>query len=126
MKLKIKIVGLLMVLYSHVFIWIEATKFSACNIDDRWETFRCANINPFVDDKTVILTATGGLQWPDDLFCLGIRNSLKVSGTYQMSTQLITVAPRIGQRSIGLAFNAADDNNFDFILLRFKLIFILQ
>ena len=126
MKLTIEIVGSLMVLYNLVLIRIEATKFSACNIDNRWETFRCANINPFVDDKTVILTATGGLQWPDDLFCIGIRNNLKVSGTYKMSTQMITVAPRIGQRSIGLAFNAVDENNFDFILLRFKLVLILQ
>ena len=35
-----------------------------------------------------------------------------------MSSQLINVAPQIGERNFGLVFNAEDEKNYDFVYLR--------
>ena len=99
---------------------IDATAFSNFNLDTNWDTYLCANVNPIVDEKSIILTATG-LQ-SDNLPCVGLRKNLKISGEYQMSSQLINVAPQIGERNFGLVFNAEDEKNYDFVYLRFVIL----
>ena len=110
-------------LYIHVFLGnikiLDATAFSNFNLDTNWGTYLCANENPIVDEKTVIITATG-LE-PSSLPCLALRKNLKISGEYHMSSQLINVGPAIGERNFGLAFNAIDENNYDFVYLRFVI-----
>ena len=96
---------------------MNATAFSNFNLDTNWDTYLCANVNPIVDEKTIILTATG-LQ-SNNLPCIGLRKNLKISGEYQMSSQLINVGPLIGERNYGLVFNAEDEKNYDFVYLRF-------
>ena len=98
---------------------IDATSFSNFNLDTNWDTYLCANVNPIVDEKSVILTATG-LQ-SNNLPCVGLRKNLKISGEYEMSSQLINVSPQIGERNFGLAFNAEDEKNYDFVYLRFVI-----
>merc|ERR1712179_778877 len=98
---------------------VQSSAFSSFNMDTNWDTFQCANENPIVDEKTIILTATG-LKWPKDLFCLALRKNLKVSGGYEISSQLVNVAPRSGERNIGFAFNVKDENTYDFAFLRYK------
>ena len=93
----------------------DATGLASFDLETNWNTIQCANQNPIVDEKTIILTATG-LVWPRDLFCLALRKNLKVSGEYEMSSQLLNVA---GNQSIGFAFNAKDENNYDFAYLRY-------
>ena len=110
-------------LFLHVFLGnverLDATAFSNFNLDTNWDTYLCANENPIVDEKTVILTATG---LPTSyLPCIGLRKNLKISGEYQMSSQLINVGPPNGERNFGLAFNAIDENNYDFVYLRFVI-----
>jgi len=97
---------------------VHSAAFSSLNLDTNWDTFQCANENPIVDEKTIILTATG-LNWPQDLFCLALRKNLKVSGGYEISTQLVNVAPRSGERNIGFAFNVKDENSYDYAYLRY-------
>ena len=109
--------------FLHVFLCnierLDATAFSNFDLDTNWDTYLCANENPIVDEKTVILTATG---LPTSyLPCLGLRKNLKISGEYQMSSQLINVGPPRGERNFGLAFNAKDENNYDFVYLRFVI-----
>ena len=110
-------------LFLHVFLGnverLDATAFSNFNLDTNWDTYLCANENPIVDEKTVILTATG--LKPSSLPCLALRKNLKISGEYHMSSQLINVGPAIGERNFGLAFNAKDENNYDFVYLRFVI-----
>ena len=110
-------------LFLHVFLCnverLDATAFSNFNLDTNWDTYLCANENPIVDEKTVILTATGLPS--NSLPCLGLRKNLKISGEYQMSSQLINVGPPNGERNFGLAFNAIDENNYDFVYLRFVI-----
>ena len=96
---------------------VQSSAFSSFNMDTNWDTFQCANENPTVDEKTIILTATG-LNWPQDLFCLALRKNLKVSGGYDISTQLVNVAPRSGNRNIGFAFNVKDENSYDYACLK--------
>jgi len=108
-------------LFLHVFLFdierLDATAFSNFDLDTNWDTYLCANENPIVDEKTVILTATG---LPTTyLPCLGLRKNLKISGEYQMSSQLINVGPANGERNFGLAFNAIDENNYDFVYLSY-------
>ena len=98
---------------------IDATAFSNFNLDTNWDTYLCAKVNPIVDEKSIILTATG-LQ-SNNLPCVGLRKNLKISGEYEMSSQLINVAPQIGERNFGLAFNAEDEKNYDFVYLRFVI-----
>ena len=97
----------------------DATAFSNFNLDTNWDTYLCANVNPIVDEKSIILTATG-LQ-SNNLPCVGLRKNLKISGEYEMSSQLINVAPQIGERNFGLAFNVEDEKNYDFVYLRFVI-----
>jgi len=97
---------------------VHSAAFSNFNLNTNWDTFQCANENPIVDEKTIILTATG-LNWPKDLFCLALRKNLKVSGGYDISTQLVNVAPRSGNRNIGFAFNVKDENSYDYAYLRY-------
>jgi len=108
-------------LFLHTFLCnierLDATAFSNFNLDTNWDTYLCANENPIVDEKTVILTATG---LPTSyLPCLGLRKNLKISGAYQMSSQLINVGPPRGEHNFGLAFNAIDENNYDFVYLSY-------
>ena len=108
-------------LFLHVFLCnverLDATALSNFNLDTNWDTYLCANENPIVDEKTVILTATGLKS--SSLPCLALRKNLKISGKYQMSSQLINVGPPRGERNFGLAFNAQDENNYDFVYFRF-------
>ena len=99
---------------------LDATAFSNFNLDTNWDTYLCANENPIVDEKTVILTATGLPS--NSLPCLGLRKNLKISGEYQMSSQLINVGPPRGERNFGLAFNAKDEHNYDFVYLRYVIL----
>merc|ERR1712136_471902 len=108
-------------LFLHVFLCnierLDATAFANFDLDTNWDTYLCANENPIVDEKTVILAATG---LPTTyLPCLGLRKNLKISGEYQMSSQLINVGPPRGERNFGHAFNAIDENNYDFIYLSY-------
>jgi len=108
-------------LFIHVFLCNikihDATAFSNFNLDTNWGTYLCANENPIVDEKTVILTATGLPS--NSLPCLGLRKNMKISGEYQMSSQLINVGPPNGERNFGLAFNAKDEYNYDFVYLSY-------
>ena len=91
----------------------------SCNGDFQWNTFRCSNINPMMDEKTILLSSIGSVEWPEDLFCLAIRRNLKVSGAYQITSQLLSIAPNSGRGEAGIAFNVKDQFNFDFAVLRF-------
>ena len=91
----------------------DATGLASFDLDTNWNIIRCTNQSPIVDEKTIILVATG-LIWPQDLFCLAMRKNLKMSGEYEMSSQLLNVA---GNQSIGFSFNAKDENNYDFAYL---------
>ena len=95
---------------------VDATSFSNFNLGTNWDTYLCANENPIVDDKTIILIATG-LRF-DNLPCVALRKNLKISGKYQLSSQLINVGPPTGERNFGLVFNAEDEKNYDFAYLR--------
>jgi len=110
-------------LFIHVFLCnikiLDATAFSNFNLDTNWGTYLCANENPIVDEKTVILTATGLPS--NSLPCLGLRKNMKISGEYQMSSQLINVGPPNGERNFGLAFNAKDEYNYDFVYLSYDI-----
>ena len=105
-------------LVGYHLVMIQSAAFSSLDLDTNWNTFQCANENPIVDEKTIILTATG-LKWPKDLFCLALRKNLKVSGGYEISAQLINVAPRSGECNIGFAFNVKDENSYDYAYLRY-------
>ena len=111
-------IGYLLVLYVAKFDVgiVYATSLSNFDLETNWDTYLCANGNPIVDEKTVIIVATGLTS--ETLPCLAMRKNLKISGRYQISTQLINVAPPIGQRNFGLAFNAKDENNYEFAYLR--------
>ena len=95
---------------------IDATSFSNFNLETNWDTYLCANENPTVDEKTIILTATD--LKPPNLPCVALRKNLKISGKYQMSSQLINVGPPTGERNFGVVFNAEDEKNYDFAYLR--------
>ena len=98
---------------------INAVSFSNFNLDTEWNTYLCANENPIVDKETIIITATG--LKPTNLPCIALRKNLKISGKYQISSQLINVGPPIGERNFGLIFNAEDEKNYDFVYLRLIL-----
>ena len=91
----------------------------SCNGDCRWNAFRCSNINPMMDEKTILLSSIGSVEWPEDLFCLAVRRNLKVSGAYQITSQLLSIATNSGRGEAGIAFNVKDQFNFDFAVLRF-------
>ena len=95
---------------------INAVSFSNFNLDTEWNTYLCANENPIVDKETIIITATG--LKPTNLPCIALRKNLKISGKYQISSQLINVGPPTGDRNFGLVFNAEDEKNYDFVYLR--------
>ena len=122
--LKVGYFNLFLVLYfgtSQVVI-TNAAAFSNFNLDTNWNTYLCANDNPLVDEKTVILTATGLEN--DSLPCLALRKNLKISGKYEISSQLINVGPPTGERNFGLVFNAEDEKNYDFAYLRSLIYYI--
>ena len=87
-----------------------------------WDTYRCTNIQPIVDSKTIILIAKG--KFPEDKFCHSIRRDLKVSDglAYTMSAEFLIVSGRRSQgkplANSGFAFNYWDDNNYDFVFLQ--------
>jgi len=84
-----------------------------------WDTYRCSNIDPIVDSKTIILVAKGA--FPVDQFCHAVRRDLKVSDdtAYTMSVDLFNVFGQFLPNSrtmfghIGFAFNYWDDQNYD-------------
>merc|ERR1712080_529622 len=80
--------------------------------DDKWETRRCANLNPYVDENTIILIAERNSQWNKDKFCHAIRKNLKVSGQYEMSVDFLWGS---GGQYPGLIFNMWDKCNYDWI-----------
>ena len=108
-----------------LFLWIAVihvedvitTSLSNFNLETNWDTYLCANENPIVDEKTIILAATGLKS--DNLPCIALRKNLKISGKFQVSSQLINVGPPIGERNFGLIFNAEDEKNYDFAFIRF-------
>ena len=104
--------------YSQVCV-ADAVPFSNFNLDTNWDTYLCSNPNTIVDEKTIIITATGLKS--DDLPCLALNKNLKISGKYQISSQLIKVGPTTGESNFGLVFNVKNDNNYDFVYLRFVL-----
>ena len=118
MMAKDMLLGSLLILWIALFQVdnIEATSLSNFNLETNWDTYLCANENPIVDEKTIILTATG-LRF-DNLPCVALRKNLKISGKYQLSSQLINVGPTTGERNFGLVFNAEDEKNYDFVYLR--------
>jgi len=85
-----------------------------------WDTYRCSNINPIVDSKTVILIAKG--TWPEDQYCHTIRRDLKVSDNtaYTMTVDFINISGgtngNVGH--VGLVFNYWDDQNYDILFKR--------
>ena len=95
---------------------IEVVSVSNFNLDTNWDTYLCANENPIVDEKTIILTATGLKS--NSLPCLALRKNLKISGKYEITSQLINIGPPTGERNFGLVFNAEDKKNYDFAYLR--------
>ena len=113
----------LSVLWIHMKI-SSTTSFSNFNLDTNWDTYLCANENPIVDEKTIIITATGLTS--ETRPCLALRKNLKISGEYEISSQLIKISPRLqcgkscslAQRNVGLAFNVEDEKNYDFAYLR--------
>jgi len=96
----------------------EAASFSNFNLDTNWETYLCANENPIVDEKTIIITATGLTN--ETLPCIALRKNLKISGQYEISSQLINVGRPTGERNFGLVFNAQNENNYEFAYLSFN------
>ena len=94
----------------------NATALSSFDLGTNWDTNLCANENPIVDEKTIIIVATG--LKPENLPCIALRKNLKISGKYEMSTQLINVGPPRGERNFGLIFNAENERNYDFAYLR--------
>ena len=96
---------------------VITTSFSNFNMETNWNTYLCANENPIVDEKTIILAATGLKS--DSLPCIALRKNLKISGKYQISSQLVNVGPPAGERNFGLIFNAEDEKNYDFAFIRF-------
>lgn len=83
-----------------------------------WDTYRCSNINPIVDSKTIILI--GGGRWPADQFCHAIRRDLKVSDdtAYTMTADFISLSGNANLGHVGLTFNYWDDNNYDWVYKR--------
>ena len=96
---------------------VVTTSLSNFDLETNWNTYLCANENPIVDEKTIILAATGLKS--DNLPCIALRKNLKISGKYQVSSQLINVGPPTGERNFGLIFNAEDEKNYDFAFMRF-------
>lgn len=100
---------------------IRAASLSSFNLQSNWRIRRCSNINPTVDEKTIVLVAGGGSRWPTDMFCHALRRNLEVSGDYAISTTLkneaSTKGPAFG--NIGFAFNVWDRSNYDFAYLRY-------
>ena len=61
-----------------LLLWIVAyqvenavtASFSNFNLETNWDTYLCANENPIVDEKTIILAATGLKS--DNLPCIAL------------------------------------------------------
>jgi len=119
MMKKVSYIGFLLSLYVANFEVgiLYAASYSNFDLATNWDTYLCAENAAMVDEKTVIIVATGLTS--DTLPCLALRKNLKISGKYQISSQLINVAPPIGQRNFGLVFNAIDENNYEFAYLRY-------
>ena len=115
-KLKCIIVVLCVGYATFVLRTIDAT-----SVDSDWDMFRCTNIKPEIDEKTIILVATDGFSVNEEVFCVALRKNLKVrmqheSGKYDISSQMISTFSKLKSQSIGLAFNVRDENNFDFAI----------
>jgi len=119
MMKRVSYIGFLLSLYVANFEVgiLYAASYSNFDLATNWDTYLCAENAAMVDEKTVIIVATGLTS--DTLPCLALRKNLKISGKYQISSQLINVAPPIGQRNFGLVFNAIDENNYEFAYLRY-------
>ena len=81
--------------------------------DDDWETRRCANLNPYVDENTIILITERNSKWNQDQFCHAFRKNMKVSGAYKMSVDF-QLGGGIADYP-GFIFNKWDDCNYDWI-----------
>ena len=81
--------------------------------DDTWETRRCANLNPYVDENTIILITERNSKWPTDQFCHANRKNVKVSGSYKMSVDFQLGAGPSNYPT--LIFNKWDDCNYDWL-----------
>ena len=90
--------------------------------EDVWETKRCANMNPYVDEQTIILISERNSKWNIDKFCYGIRKNLKVSGAYEMSVDF-----SLGFKGNypGLIFNMWDECNYDWIYKQLSIYILL-
>jgi len=86
----------------------------------KWNVTRCCNIDPFVDSKTIFLSA--GEKVKNDKFCMGIRTDLKVSDdtAYEMSFNFNNIRGGSGgyMGHLGFAFNFWDEDNYDFVYKR--------
>ena len=81
--------------------------------DDTWKTRRCANLNPYVDENTIILIAERNSKWNTDQFCHAFRKNMKVSGSYKMSVDFQLGGPTSDYP--GFIFNKWDDCNYDWL-----------
>ena len=110
---------LLLVLLPTVFLfnYVEADSHIT---DDYWETRRCANLNPYVDENTVILITELNSKWNQDQFCHAFRKNMKVSGAYKMSVDFQLGG--LNANYPGLIFNKWDDCNYDWIYKQLSII----
>ena len=92
--------------------------------EDDWETRRCANLNPYVDENTIILITERNSKWISngDQFCHAFRKNMKVSGAYKMSVDF-QLGGSVGDYP-GLIFNKWDDCNYDWIYKQLSIIAI--
>ena len=93
-----------------VVSYINITQCNVCNVEKKWVTKRCANIDPEVDENTITLIGEENGRWPVDKFCYAFRNNMKVSGPYEMSVDFLGVA---GTAFPTLIFNMWDECNYD-------------
>ena len=113
------------VLFVHVFLAIHLGNNAHARsmiAEDVWETKRCANLNPYVDEQTIILISERNSKWNIDKFCYGIRKNLKVSGAYEMS---VDFSLGFNGNWPGLIFNMWDECNYDWIYKRLSICILL-
>ena len=88
--------------------------------DDTWEARRCANINPYVDENTIILITEKNSKWTIDQFCHAFRKNVKVSGSYKMSVDF-QLGGSIANYP-ALIFNKWDDCNYDWLYKQLSIL----
>ena len=88
--------------------------------DDTWETRRCANLNPYVDENTIILITERNTIWSTDRFCHAFRKNMKVSGSYKMSVDF-QLGGSVADYP-ALLFNKWDDCNYDWLYKQLSIL----